>query len=272
MSEDEDAFYIYPGQPFIGEAIIHLLLAFNNEPNNEGRCSPREMEHSQIAYALIMIALESIVKVKLNEKDVVEPEKAEDLFKQTIERFTKEHGSFELWTELKILRNYIIHSAYFERSTIGGYKSKATKKKLESRYYLPYIDQVEECTNKWRLSINPLNVSRYEPLVSLMFFYWYGKQTSVWKSNQPLDTPDVDCRVKYNIHGDWINRDDYHHLVGNGNDFIHLIGYLSGRLSEKQRNMFVKLVDETLGIDLKYSLQVANGILQMFRNQRPNFD
>ncbi len=93
----ENAFYVYPGQPFIGEAIIHLLLAFNNEPNSKGRRSINEGEHSQIAYALIMIALESIIKVKLNEKDIVEPAKTEDLFEQTVEKFTKEHGSFELW-------------------------------------------------------------------------------------------------------------------------------------------------------------------------------
>ena len=267
----ESAFYVYPAQPFIGEAIIHLLLAFNNEPNNKGRCSPREMEHSQIAYVLIMIALESIVKVRLNEKNAVEPEKPGELYEQTIERFTKEHGSFELWNEIRILRNQIVHSAYFESSTAGGYKSKATKKKLESRYYLPYIDKVEECTKKWRLSINPLNVSRYEPLVSLMFFYWYGKETSVWRNNQPLDTPNVDCRMKYNM-GDWINRDVYNQLIGQGNDFIHLIGYLSGRLPEKQRKMFVELVSETLDIDLKFSLKVANGMMQMSRNQRPDFN
>ena len=69
----ESIIYVYPGQPFIGEAIIHLLWAFNNESHNDGRCSPHEREHSQIAYALIMIALESIVKNRLDEKDIGEP-------------------------------------------------------------------------------------------------------------------------------------------------------------------------------------------------------
>lgn len=266
----ENVIYVYPGQPFIGEAIIHLLWAFNNEPHNDGRCSPHEREHSQIAYALIMIALESIVKIRLDERDIEEPRELEKLFEETIEGFTKQHGGFELWTELKILRNQIIHSAYFERNTKGGYTSKATENKLESRYYKQYFDRDEECTKKWRLSINPLNVSRYEPLVSLMFFYWYGKTTSVWKSNNPLDTPDVDCRMKYNIQ--WINRDEYHHLVGHGNDFIYLIGYLSGRLSKIHRNILTKLANEALGIDLNDSLRSANGILSMFRNDRPDLD
>ncbi len=164
--------------------------------------------------------------------------------------------------ELKILRNSIVHSAYFERNARGGYISKATKKKLKSSYYSPYLDLDEECTKKWRLTINPLNVSRYEAFVGLMFFYWYGKETSVWKSNNPLDTPYVDCRMKYNIQ--WINRNDYQHLVGHGKDFSYLIGYMSGRLSEKHRTILVGLANEALGIDLDSSLRVATGILDMF--------
>jgi len=92
-----------------------------------------------------------------------------------------------------------------------------------------------------------------------MFFYWYGKTTSVWKSNNPLDTPDVDCRMKYNIQ--WINRDDYHHIVGHGKDFIYLIGYLSDRLPEKHRSILVELAYEALGFDLNSSLKIATGIL-----------
>ena len=263
----DNAFFVYPGQPFIGEAIMHLLLAFNNEPNNEGRFSPHEGEHSQVAYALIMIALESIVKVKLNEKDVEAPKYVEDLFDQTLEQYTKAHGGLELWNELKILRNQLIHSAYFERGAKGGHISKATKKGLKTTYYLKYLDIDEECTKKWRLSVNPLNVSRYEPLVSLLFFYWYGRETKVWESNLPLDTPDVDCRMKYNIQENWITRDDYHKLVGHGKDFINLIGYLSGRLSERHRDIFVQLVNETFHIDMNDTIKVANDILHMFRNQ-----
>ncbi len=262
----ENAFFIYPGQPYIGEAIIHLLLAFNNEPNNEGKFSPLEGEHSQIAYALIMVALESIVKAKLDEKDLIEPRKIEDLFEQTLDTFTKDHGGFEFWNELKILRNQIIHSAYFERSSKGGYISKATESKLKSQYYSKYLDLKEECTKKWRLRINPLNVSRYEPFASLLFFYWYGKETKVWKSNQPLRTPDVDCRMKYNIQEGWISRNDYHRLVGHSGDFINLIGFLSGRLPKKNRHMFFNLVNEAFDIDLKYHLNLAHDILKMHKD------
>lgn len=264
----ESVIFVYSGQPFIGEAIIHLLWAFNNEPYNDGKCSPHEREHSQIAYALIMIALESLVKIRLDEKDIKEPRELESLAEATIQGFTKQHGGYELWMELKILRNQIIHSAYFERNTKGGYTSKATENRLGSKYYKQYFDRDEECTKKWRLSINPLNVTRYEPFVGLLFFYWYGKTTNVWKSNNPLDTPDVDCRMKYNIK--WINRDEYHHLVGHGKDFGYLIGYLSGRLPKAYRSLLNDLANEVLGIDLNDSFTNAKGILSMFNNDRPN--
>lgn len=260
-------FYVSPGQPFIGEAIIHLLLALNNEPKSNGIPFINEGEHSKIAYALIMIALESIVKVKLHEKDLVEPAKTEDLFEQTLEKFTKKHGSLELWQELKILRNSIIHSAYFETSARDGRISKATEKRLKSSYYSPYLDLDEKCTKKWRLTINPLNVSRYEAFVCLMFFYWYGKETGVWQSNRPLNTPNVDCRMKYKIL--WINKNDYNLLVGNGKDFSYIIGYMSGRLSEKHRTILVSLANEALSIDLDSSLSAANGILDMNRKATP---
>jgi hypothetical protein len=263
----ESTFYVYPGQPFIGEAIIHLLLAFNNEPNSDGSCSINEREHSQISYALIMIALESIIKVKLNEKDLVEPAKIKDLFEQTIEKFSREHGSFELWNELKILRNLIVHSAYFGSSKKGGYISKATKKKLESPYSSPYLDLDEECTKNWKLTVNPLNISRYEAFVCLMFFYWYGKETGVWQNNGPLNAPYVDCRMWYNI--DWINKNEYQHLVGQGKDFSYLIGYMSGRLSKKHRTILVGLAKEALGIDLDYFLKFAKDMLDMFRGLNP---
>ena len=190
--------------------------------------------------------------------------KLEKLFEETIEGVTNEHGGLELWTELKILRNHIIHSAYFETSKKGGRTSKATATKLEAGFYKPYIDRNEECTMKWRLSINPLRVSRYESLVSLMFFYWYGKTTGVWISNNPLDTPDIDCRMRYNI--SWIDRDDYHRLVGEGKDFIYLIGYLAGRLSPKHFSVFSRLAGEVLGIDITECLRSAKGILQIFEN------
>jgi hypothetical protein len=265
---NNSTYFVYTGQPFIGEAIIHLLLAFNNMPDKDGRFAPAEGEHSQIAYALIMISLESIIKAKLNEIDGIEPSKIEDLFKRTIDAFTIEHGGFELWNELKIVRNHIIHSAYFETSRKGGHISKATLKKLESSYYQQFLDLPNECTKKWKLSINPLNISRYEPLVGLLFFYWYGKETGVWQSNNPIHTPEIDCRMKYNIHDNWISRDDYHHLVGYGNDFIRLIAFLSDRLPVKQRKTFINLADEAFCIDIASNLEEAKSILSMFRNER----
>ena len=194
----ENAFYVYPGQPFIGEAIIHLLLAFNNEPNKEGRYSSREREHSQIAIALTMVALESIVKSKLNERDEIEPKTTEEVFLRTLEeKYPKEHGGLVLWHELNILRNHIVHSAYFKNSTKGSEISTATKQRLDKNsFYKEFLDRPNECTRRWRLSINPLSVSRYESLVCFMFFYWYGKETGVWESNLPLHTPHVDCRMK----------------------------------------------------------------------------
>lgn len=267
----ESVFNVYPGQPYIGEAVIHLLLAFNNEPNNEGKYSPRELEHSQIAIALAMVALESIVKIKLNERDEIEPKTTEEIFLHTIEKYSKEHGALVLWNELKILRNQIIHSAYFERSTKGSKISTATKRRLQTPFYKDFLDLPDECTSLWRLSINPLSVSRYESLVCFMFFYWYGKETGVWKSNQPLHTPHVDCRIKYNIRENWIDRGDYQQLIGERNDFILFIAYLSGRLPEKHRIRFVELVHKTFNIDMNERLKFAKDLLKMFKNARPDF-
>jgi len=177
--------YVYPRQPYIGEAVMHLLLAFNNEPNNEGRYSPHEHEHSQIAIALTMVALESIVKTKLNEGDKIEPNKTEEVFLSTLERYSKEHAALVLWNEIKILRNQITDSAYFERSTKGGKISTSTKRRLRTPFYADFLDLSDECTRLWRLSINPLSVSRYEALVCFMFFIGmakkqeYGKTTSL---------------------------------------------------------------------------------------------
>jgi hypothetical protein len=263
----ENVIYVYTGQPFIGEAVIHLLMAFNSEPY-DGGCSPHEREHSQIALALIMIALESIVKVRLDTKGIKEPRELEKLFEETVDGFTREHGGLELWTELKILRNQVIHSAYFQRNAKGGYTSRATENKLQAPHYMPYIDRDEECTKRWQLSINPLNLTRYEAFIAFLFFYWYGKATGAWKSNNPLDTPEVDCRMKHNIQ--WITRDDYSLLVGHGNDFSPLIGCFSGRLSKKHRDISFRLAEEALELDLNSSLRVANGILSMSRNQWPD--
>jgi len=263
----ENVIYVYTGQPFIGEAVMHLLMAFNSEPYDDGRCSPHEREHSQIALALIMIALEGLVKASLDMKDIEEPRELEKLFEETVDGFTRKQGGLELWTELKILRNQVIHSAFFQRNIKGGYTSKATKKKLQTRHYLAYIARDEECTKRWQLSINPLNLTRYESFIAFLFFYWYGKATGAWKSNNPLDTPEVDCRMKHNIQ--WISRDDYYYLVGHGSDFGYLIGYLCGRLPKKNRVLCFKLVIEELGIDLNETLRVASEILAMLRYERP---
>lgn len=264
----DSVFFVYPGQPYIGEAVMHLLLAFNNEPNNEGQSSPHEREHSQIAIALTMVALESIVKIKLNEVDKIEPSKTEEVFLCTLDKYSKEHGALVLWNELKILRNQIIHSAYFERSTKGSKISTATRKRLEKSFYKDFLDRLNECTRRWRLSINPLSVSRYESLVCFMFFYWYGKETGVI-SNLHIYTPHVDCRMNRR---NWINREDYQNLIGNGNNFIPFIAYLSGRLPEEHRIRFVRLVQETFSIDMDKKMEFAKDLLKMFKNERPNFD
>jgi hypothetical protein len=215
----ESVFNVYPGQPYIGEAVMHLLLAFDNEPNNGGKCTPREHEHSQIAIALTMVALESIVKSKLHKKDEKEPKTTEEVFLLTLDKYSQKCGALVLWNELKILRNQVIHSAYFECSTKGSKISTATKRRLVTPFYKDFLDLPDECTRQWRLSINPLCVSRYEALVCFMFFYWYGKETGVWISNQPLHTPHVDCRMKYNIRKEWIDRGDFQQLIGERNRF-----------------------------------------------------
>ena len=266
----ESVIYVYPGQPFIGEAVIHLLMAFNSEPYDDGRCAPLEREHSQIAIALTMIALESIVKVRLDMKDIEEPRELEKLFEETVDGFTREHGGLELWTELKILRNQVIHSAFFRRNVKGAYTSKATEKKLQTPHYMPHINRDEECTKRWQLSINPLNLTRYEAFIAFLFFYWYGRATGAWKSNNPIDTPEIDCRMKHNIQ--WISRDDYYHLVDHGNDFGPLIGCLLGRLPRKNHDLLNKLAVEAIGLDLNESLRLANGILSMFKNERPELN
>jgi hypothetical protein len=105
-----------------------------------------------------------------------------------------------------------------------------------------------------------------------MFFYWYGKETGVWISNQPLHTPHVDCRMKYNIRKKWIDRGDFQHLIGERNDFVLLIAYLSGRLPEEHRSIFVRLVHDTFSIDMDQNLKFAKDLLKMFNNKRPVFN
>lgn len=266
MTDEEATLYVHPGEPYIGEAVMHLLLAFNSEPNIEGAYPPREREHAQIAIALTMVALESIVKGKLfllGDKE--EPGTREDRFLHTLPGYTKEHKALVLWHELHILRNIIIHSAYFSQSTKGGKISAATKKRLVGSDK-KYVDLPDERTKQWMLCINPLGVSRYEALVCLMLFCWYGKETGVWTSNEPLRALHVDCRMKLK----WIDRNDYQNLIGEGKDFVPLIAYLSGRLPEEQRKGFVKLVQDTFKIDMDERLKFANDLLNMTRNERPS--
>ena len=242
--------FVYPGQPSIGEAIMHLILAFDNEPEEDGRFSPLENQHSQIAIALTMIALESIVKHKLHEKDELEPQYVEGVFLNTLDGYTNDHPALNLWRELKILRNQVIHSGFFETSVKEGKISTATRAKLDRGWYAPYVNMMTESTNRWQLIINPLSVSRYEGLVTLAFFYWYGKETGVWKSNQPLGQPYVDPRMK-NLRGKWMDTGTYYHLIGHGPEFDRLIAFLSGRLPPDQKSRFYSLVKEDLQIDME---------------------
>jgi hypothetical protein len=265
--------YVSPGEPYLGEAVMHLLLAFNSEPNKNAKYPPREREHAQIAIALIMVARESVIKNKLfmMEKDE-DPDsgKEENVFLKTT-GYPKERAAFILWQEVRILRNQIIHNAYFEQSTKGGKISIATKNRLVGSDK-KYIDLHDECTKQWRLNINPLNVSRYEALVCFLLFYWYGKETGVWTSNKPLLEPHVDCRMKHKIHDCWITRNDYQALIGEGKDFGLLIGFLSGRLPGEQRERFFNLVADTFNIDMKDSLRLAKDIIKMSGRQKLDFD
>ncbi len=271
MNIPEGTVFIYPGQPFIGEAMIQLLLAFNNEPRDDARPSILECEHSKLSIASTMIALEGIVKIKLHETDIPEPRGVEDLFLCTLDKFTKNHKALNLWIELKILRNQIIHSAYFESSIEGKPISKATLKGLNSKYYAEHLCLPDERTKRWRLKINPLAVSRYEALVALLFFYWYGRETGVWKSNNPLHAPFVDSRMKYGIRDNWISIGEYNHLLGHGSDFVRLIGYLSGRLSATHQEAFYRLSRETLNLDIESKYRSSVSILKMFKNMKVTF-
>lgn len=266
MTSQMGTIFVYPGEPFIGEAMMQLLLSFNNQPDSQGRSSPNEREHSKLSIAATMIALESIVKIKLHESDIAEPHKIEELFVSTLDQFTKDHKALDLWIELKILRNQIIHSAYFESSIEGSAVSKATLKGLESKYYADHFSLSDERTKMWRLRINPLAVSRYEALVAIMFFYWYGQQTKIWRSNNPLHTPFVDSRMKYEIRDNWISIGEYNHLLGHGGDFIRLLGYLSGRLSTNQRKLFYDRCSSTFNIDLESKHNSAVSLLNMFKS------
>ncbi|NQU63907.1 MAG: hypothetical protein HQ517_06440 [SAR324 cluster bacterium] len=268
MDSNENVMFVYPGAPFIGEAIMHLLLAFDNEPTNDGRFSPREREHSQIAIALIMVALESLVKIKLHEQNDIEPHYREDLFLNTLEGYTKEHGALEFWNELYILRNQIIHSAYFESSNKGSTKSAATIKRLKSAHTIQYIDMEKEITKAWELSINPLSVTRYEAFTCLLFFYWYGKKTGIWISNLPLDTPYVDGRMKSNLRGKWIDTDIYSKLIGSGSDYTQLLGFLWNRLSSRHKTIVNEKSKEQLGINLSEYYNTAVTMLDMFKNSK----
>ncbi len=258
--------FVYPGAPFIGEAVMHLLLAFDNEPRNDGRFSPLEREHSQIAIALIMVALESLVKIKLHEQNDIEPHYREDLFLNTLEGYTKEHGALEFWNELQILRNQIIHSAYFESSNKGSAKSAATIKRLKSPHTLKHIDLTKEITKAWELSINPLSVTRYEAFACLLFFYWYGKKTDIWISNLPLDTPYIDSRMKSNLRSKWIDRDIYSTLIGHTSNYIQLLAFLWGRLSDDRKLLINNKSVEQLDIDLGEFHRATMTMLKMTKN------
>ncbi len=260
----ENTRFIYPGQPFIGEGVLRTILSFNNEPNDKGTSSVLEREHAQIAVGVTMVALESLVKTKLHNIDENEPKLLEDLFLKTVPDSSTNHPALGLWHELKILRNQIIHSGYFEKNILGGKISKATQTRIGFKFTCSHIDFKNERTKKYRLTINPLNVSRYEAFVTLLFFYWYGKVTETWSSNVPLNRIYVDSRFNHDIIGKWINAGRFHHLVGGGNEYVNLIGFLSNRLNPISKKQIYKSALSDLDIDLNKSANTALSILKMF--------
>ncbi len=60
-------------------------MTFNNEAKDNHPDSVFVRQYSQIAIALLMIALESMVKVKLYRINETEPWEIEKLFKKTID-------------------------------------------------------------------------------------------------------------------------------------------------------------------------------------------
>jgi len=249
---------------------MHLLLSFDNEPNSDGTGSIREQEHAQISTSLTMIAFESIVKVKLHDLDSIDPKDYVKLFNLTLDDPDHEDRAFILWTELRILRNHIIHGAYFQTSSKGGIVSRETEKTLQSRHYSKFINRDEECTINWHLRLNPLSIYRYEALTALLFFYWYGQNSKVWKSNVPLHDPYTDVRMRYSFKNKWFNRGDYYRLLGHHGDFIKLLGFLTSRLNSIQQKMFCDLCLNELGIDMQNEMRIAHMIIEMPNNTSIN--
>lgn len=65
------------------------------------------------------------------------------------------------WQDLKIIRNNIIHAAFFQSSKEGSRISVATKAELNSKYYSQFIDFTTMKTKRIQLIINPFSVTRY---------------------------------------------------------------------------------------------------------------
>jgi len=266
MSDNGAMWFVYPATPFIGEAVMHLILACNNEPRADGKPSVNEREHAQISIALLMVALESLVKIKLHRIDKIEPSDKGELFTTTLQGYTKEHGALNLWQELQILRNQVMHSAYFESSKKGSVISTATLQRLQTKRTSSKIDLENESTINWKLQINPLSVSRYEAFICLLFFYWYGKESETWISNLPLHATYVDERLRTSIKNDWIDRDLFASLIGEGSNYIQFLSFMWGRLSEQYQKQSNRLSIEELGIDLEEYNSATMTMLEMMKN------
>jgi len=78
--------------------------------------------------------------------------------------------------------------------------------------------------------------------------------------------------MRYNIRDSWIDRKKYQILIGERNDLDLLVAYLSSRLPKDHRMRFMGLVRETFSIDMDEKLKLANGLLKMFENARPDFN
>ena len=261
----EDAWFLYPGQPFIGEGIINTILACDNDPMETPSASPNEHEKAQIAFAMILIAVESLVQTKLNQNNSKGSDRIENIAKKTLGINDVNDPILNLWNELRIIRNTIIHSGYFEKSKPDNHISIATLKRLVTDFNSNFIDTKTELTKIWKMCYNPLNITRYEAIVAFTFFYWFGKETKTWISNVPLNSAYVDCRLKKGLRNDWFKIGNYYHLVGHGNDFEYLVGYLSGRLPSLQQKEYFQLTQQILDIDTKSALKMSEKIIDMFR-------
>ena len=145
----------------------------------------------------------------------------------------------QLWKELAILRNDIIHSALFFNSQKDSKISRATNQRFDGKHIKKFLKKDEHETRKWALTINPLRTTRYEALVALTFFWWLGKNTDVWNSGVPFASASVDCRLKPIFKSEWMNESAFYFLLNNSGDMDFFIAYLCNRLPKIQKQLFL---------------------------------